>query len=254
MSIVALPVFKDNYIWLIVHESRRELTCIDPGEAKSLLKYAKQNHLTIRHVLLTHHHDDHCAGVDELKQSFPQLIVYGPADERIASLVTHPVYDENMIHLDTLAFRILHTPGHTCSHVCYQEPTQGWLFSGDTLFSGGCGRVFDGTIEQLYQSIIMLKKLPSDTQVFCGHEYTRKNLEFASFIEPHDAMIRSYLTQLEKSPNQCSLPSTIGLEKQINLFMRTDELSIKEFMNSQGTPSDDPFIIFKALRALKDSF
>lgn len=254
MTIVALPVFKDNYVWLIINETKHELTCIDPGEATAVLTYAKQNYLSIRNILITHHHDDHCGGVLELRQHFPKLTVYGPADARIASLVTHPVYDENIIHIDTLAFRIIHSPGHTCSHVCYQEPTQGWLFCGDTLFSGGCGRVFDGTIEQLHHSITMLRKLPKDTKVFCGHEYTRKNLQFAAHVEPDNAMIQSYLSHLEENPKECSLPSTIALEKQINPFMRTTESSIKEFVKSQGIASDDSLVIFETLRALKNTF
>jgi hydroxyacylglutathione hydrolase len=254
MSIVALPVFNDNYIWLIINETKHELTCVDPGEATAVIAYAKQNKLLVSNILITHHHEDHCGGVSELRQQFPNAQVYGPSDPRITPLINHPVHDEQIIHIDTLAFRIICTPGHTSSHVCYQEPTQGWLFCGDTLFSGGCGRVFDGTMKQLHHSITTLKNLPKDTQVFCGHEYTRKNLEFAATIEPSNVMIQSYRSHLDQNPSQCSLPSTIALEKQINPFMRISEPSIKEFIRSQGIISDDPLVIFETLRTLKNAF
>lgn len=254
MTVVALPVFKDNYIWLILHETKHELTCVDPGEATAVLAFAKQNKLLLSNILITHHHNDHCGGVLELLQHFPKATVYGPADPHLASLINHPVHDENIIHMDAFAFRVIATPGHTRTHICYQEPTQGWLFCGDTLFSGGCGRVFDGSIEQLHDSINILKKLPQDTQVFCGHEYTRKNLQFAAQIEPSNKMIKSYLAHLKENPSQCSLPSTIALEKQINPFMRTAEPPLQEFTQTKGIVAHDSLSIFKKLREMKDSF
>jgi hydroxyacylglutathione hydrolase len=218
-----------------------------------VLNYAKNNALTLNNILITHHHADHAGGVDDLLKQYPNARVYGPADERLPK-VNAIVRDEDILHIDNLAFRVLSIPGHTSSHVCYQEPTKGWLFCGDTLFSAGCGRVFDGTIEELHHSIMLLKNLPKDTKVYCGHEYTRQNLKFAATVEPENDTIRSYLAHLQEKPDACSLPSTIALEKKINPFMRTHKPAIHKFALANGITSDDSLEIFKLLREKKNNF
>ncbi len=253
MTIIALNAFNDNYIWAIVNEQTHSLTCVDPGNAEPVLIYAKNNKLKLNNILITHHHDDHTGGIAELLRNYPATHVYGPIDARLP-LVNNTVRDEDIVHIDSLAFRVLSTPGHTSSHICYQEPNKGWLFCGDTLFSAGCGRVFDGTIEQLHHSIMLLKNLPKDTKVYCGHEYTRQNLRFASTIEPKNQTIQSYLTHLQEKPNQCSLPSTIALEKKINPFMRTHSSAVKEFAHKQGLQSHNSLTIFQLLREKKNTF
>ncbi len=253
MTITALRAFTDNYIWVIVDEANHTLTCVDPGEAEPVLSYAKKNALTLTHILLTHHHHDHIGGVSDLLQAYPKASVYGPKDPRISHLTT-PVSDEDIVHIGHLAFRIMCTPGHTSTHICYQEPTKGWLFCGDTLFSAGCGRVFDGTLEQLYHSIRLLKHLPNDTKVYCGHEYTLKNLSFAATVEPENTTISDYSKHLQAQKHLCSLPSTIGLEKKINPFMRTTAPTIHKFALMYGINIHDSFAIFRCLRAQKDIF
>lgn len=253
MPIVALPAFNDNYIWVIVNEKLHTLTCVDPGSAVPVLSYAKSNRLTLNNILITHHHHDHTAGLAQLLQHYPKTTVYGPVDARIP-LVNVVVRDEEIIHIENVAFRVLSTPGHTISHICYQELTNGWLFCGDTLFSAGCGRVFDGTIEALHHSIMLLKNLPKDTKIYCGHEYTLQNLRFAASIEPENNTIRSYYTHLKDSPGQCSLPSTIALEKKINPFMRTNIPAIQQFARANGIAPNDSLAIFKLLREKKDGF
>ena len=253
MPIIALPAFNDNYIWAIVNDTQHTLTCVDPGIASPVLSYAKRNALTLDNILITHHHQDHIGGVAELLQHYPKTTVFGPADPRIP-LVNVVVRDEDIVHIDKLALRVLSTPGHTVSHICYQEPTQGWLFCGDTLFSAGCGRVFDGTIEALHHSITLLKKLPKDTKIYCGHEYTLQNLRFAASVEPENKTISSYVAHLQEKPGQCSLPSTIALEKKINPFMRTNIPAIQEFCSQHGVISHDSLAIFKLLREKKDGF
>lgn len=253
MSIVACPAFNDNYIWLIIDEARLSLTCVDPGDAMPVLSYAKKNGLTLNHILITHHHADHVGGVSKLLHAYPNACVYGPVDPRISG-ISVGVQNEDVIHIDQSAFRVLNTPGHTSTHICYQEPTKGWLFCGDTLFSGGCGRVFDGTIESLHRSILLLKNLQDDTRVYCGHEYTRQNLQFARTVEPENNTLLSYLFFLEQNPDQCSLPSSIGLEKQINPFMRTDTPSVQKYAHYHGLESNDSLSIFKLLRERKNCF
>ena len=253
MAIVALPAFSDNYIWVIVNETLRTLTCVDPGIAEPVIFYAKNNGLTLNNILVTHHHHDHAGGIAELLQHYPKATVFGPKDSRIP-LVNAIVRDEDIVHIDNFALRVLSTPGHTSSHICYQEPTKGWLFCGDTLFSAGCGRVFDGSIEELYHSIMLLKSLPEDTKIYCGHEYTIQNLRFAASVEPENQTIRSYVAHLQAKATQCSLPSTIALEKKINPFMRTNAPEIQEFARTQGVKSHDSLTIFKLLREKKDGF
>jgi hydroxyacylglutathione hydrolase len=252
MTIFALKAFKDNYIWVIVNERKHTLACVDPGDAVPVLSYAKNNKLTLNNILLTHHHDDHAGGVTELLRHFPKTHVYGPADPRIP-FVNRLVRDEDIVHINNLAFRVLSTPGHTSSHICYQEPSKGWLFCGDTLFSGGCGRVFDGTIEQLHHSIMLLKNLPKDTKVYCGHEYTLQNLRFAASVEPENHTIQSYIAHLQEKEG-CSLPSTIALEKKINPFMRTHLPAVQEFACEQGLQSHNSLAIFELLREKKNMF
>lgn len=251
MSIIALPAFNDNYIWSIINEQTHSLTCVDPGDATPVLTYLEKNHLTLQNVLLTHHHADHMGGVPALLKAFPTANIYAPNDARFP-FPTTLVRDEDILHIDTLDFRVLSTPGHTSTGVSYQEPTKGWLFCGDTLFSGGCGRVFDGTMEALYRSILLLKSLPDHTHVYCGHEYTRQNLQFAATIDPTNETLQSYMTYLADHPNQCSLPSTIALEKKINPFMRTDNASVKAMVHDLD--GQDSFSIFKRLRELKDNW
>ena len=251
--ILPLPAFTDNYIWVIVNETSLTFTCVDPGDAAPVLTYARTNNLSLSHILLTHHHTDHTAGVADLVQAFPQVQVYGPRDERM-NTVNVIVRDEDVVHIDQFDFRVLSIPGHTSTHICYQEPAKSWLFCGDTLFSAGCGRVFDGTIEQLHNSIQLLKNLPDNTQIYCGHEYTRQNLRFAKSIEPNNEMVNSYAHYLETNEKSCSLPSTIALEKKINPFMRTDSVDLQQFARTKNIITDNSLEIFQYLRKLKDNF
>ena len=253
MAIIGLPAFKDNYIWGIVNETNHTLTCVDPGAAKPVLDYAHRNGLTLNNILITHHHTDHIGGTAELLQAYPKMNVFGPRDPRIPQ-INHVLGDEELVHIDHLAFRVLKTPGHTSTHICYQEPTQGWLFCGDTLFSAGCGRIFDGTIEQLHQSILLLKNLSEDTQIYCGHEYTLQNLRFAASVEPKNEAVRAHYKQLQEKKDGCSLPSTIRLEKKINPFMRTNASSIQAFATAHGIPSHDSLAVFNLLRERKNHF
>lgn len=252
MSLFPLTAFVDNYIWMIVNEIAHTFICVDPGEASPVLNYAKAHHLQLQAILLTHHHADHIGAAPELLRVFPQVKIYGPDDTRM-TVVNCPVRDEDVIHFEQFDFRVLKTPGHTSTHICYQEPNKGWLFCGDTLFSAGCGRVFDGTMEQLHHSLILLKDLPDETKIFCGHEYTRQNLQFALSLEPENQTIQSYFNYLADHPQQCSLPSTIALEKRINPFFRTDKHLIIELARRENKAKNS-LEIFRYLRERKNAF
>lgn len=251
MEVVPIPAFSDNYIWAIVDKKQALFDCVDPGEALLVINFAAAQGLTLRAILLTHHHHDHIGGVAQLTQAF-ECMLYGPEDTRIP-LLNHQVQQNQTIQLGLHKFSVLFNPGHTASHISYYEAEQGWLFCGDTLFSAGCGRVFDGTMEELYQSLLLFKHLPSTTKVFCAHEYTLNNLRFARMVEPSNRKITDLIAKLENNTG-CSLPSTLALECAINPFLRLDEKEVIEYAQEHGASSAAPFEVFKILRAVKDKF
>ncbi|WED44071.1 hydroxyacylglutathione hydrolase [Legionella cardiaca] len=252
MKILPISAFNDNYIWLVIDESMETAFCVDPGDAQPVFDFLNAHSLTLEAIILTHHHHDHIGGVASLLGTFPAITVYGPQDSRIAH-ITSPINSHSNLSLLSCNFQVLETPGHTSTHLSLYEPNYQWLFCGDTLFSAGCGRVFDGTIEELYDSLNRLKALPEQTKVFCAHEYTRQNLRFAALVEPDNLTVQNYAAQLNKT-NQCSLPSTIALEKEINPFLRTEEKSVKNYAKGKGLNDPDSFSIFKQLRVDKNNF
>jgi hydroxyacylglutathione hydrolase len=252
MKVIPLKAFQDNYIWMVQNTSLRSCLVVDPGDADPVLQYTKNNHLDLQAILLTHHHFDHQGGVAELIASFPQVQVFGPRDERMP-LVNYYLTEPDIFSLFSFQFKTLNIPGHTSSHIAYYEEKQEWLFCGDTLFSAGCGRVFDGTLLSLYQSLQKLATLPENTKVFCAHEYTTKNLEFALQVEPYNVQIRECLQKIMDNPGQCTLPSTIGKEQSINPFFRLPVLAA-ETTSQKLDRFNDPFQRFMHLRKLKDVF
>lgn len=244
-----LPAFADNYIWTWVNGDAHTLTVVDPGDATPVIAYAKQHRLTLEAILLTHHHLDHIGGVPDLLNEFPSCQVYGPVDSRIP-WVTCGVSGHQTILIDTLSFQIMPIPGHTSTHIAYYEAAHGWLFCGDTLFSAGCGRVFDGSLEELYASLGQLMQLPDTTQIFCGHEYTQENLAFAAIVEPRNQFIHAHQLALTNL-GACSLPSLMKTEKQINPFLRTKTGDFREFAQQHDVDLNDEFALFKALREEK---
>lgn len=243
MAVLALSAFQDNYIWII--KNKTDFICVDPGDAMPVLTFAKQAKLALSAILLTHHHADHIGGVNELKKFFPEAVVYD-----LFETMDKP----ESIELGQYKFDILQTPGHTETHVCYFEQKKHWLFCGDTLFSAGCGRVFDGTIENLYNSLQQLKQLPDNTRVYCAHEYTRQNLQFALTVEPDNHTAQIYLNMLEANPHEISLPSTIGFEKKINPFLRLDKPAVQAFVQQHTPNAQTQEACFEYLRHAKDKF
>lgn len=262
LSVLAVPAFKDNYLWLI-HDGAHAAV-VDPGDAAPVIAALAAHHLTLTAILLTHHHADHIGGVPDLlaHASVPASIpVYGPRTEGIAT-ITVPLDDGDLVEVPglPLALRVLLVPGHTLGHIAFlrEQSGQHWLFCGDTLFAGGCGRLFEGTSEQMRASLARFATLPDDTAVYCAHEYTLSNLRFAAAAEPGNALIaeRIALESAKRERGIPTIPTSIGLEKATNPFLRDEEPAIVARLVALGkldahaAPGD----AFAALRAWKNTF
>lgn len=252
-DIIALRAFQDNYIWVMHDESTHTFACVDPGDATPVLHYAQTHDLSLDAVLVTHHHADHMGGLHALLTVFPQAIVYAPVDKRIPTPFM-PATPSTPVIIGSQTFHVLNTPGHTNTHICYYDPQKQRLFCGDTLFSAGCGRVFDGTVDQLFDSLQTIKQLPDTTRIYCAHEYTRHNLAFAAMIEPNNIDIKNHASLIECYQYPCSLPSTLELEKKINPFLRTHVTDIQSYACRHGLNPKNEREIFQYLRYKKDIF
>lgn len=253
MTVIPIKAFHDNYIWALFNESQPVFDCVDPGDAKPVLDHAAQNQLNLRAILLTHHHHDHIGGVERLMTQFPRCRIYGPKS-LCMPWITDPMTEKNIFQLGDLLFHVIENPGHTANHISYYVPKENLLFCGDALFSAGCGRVFDGTIEQLHHSLYKINQLPKTTRLFCAHEYTLSNLKFAQTVEPNNASITKRLLHLMAHPNCCTLPSTLGTEQAINPFLRTEQPDVIQYALKHGAINTTSFEVFKTIRMMKDAF
>ena len=253
--ITALPALKDNYIWVIIHLVSGNCLIVDPGESKVVINYLTLSQWRPRAILLTHHHADHTSGAQDLSVHY-QIPVFGPGIENIAA-VTQPLEGQESLHLQELGLNIqvLAIPGHTRGHLAYYS--EGLLFCGDTLFTGACGRLFEGSAEQMYNSLTQLSALPDHTLVYCGHEYTQDNLVFAQTIEPNNPALQLRIKQTNdlRSRGLATVPSSLKVEKQTNPFLRCHEPAIMQHIATfSGKYPDSPAEAFAALRSQKDSF
>lgn len=251
IEIIPIPAFEDNYIWLI--HSGTSAVVVDPGDARPVVDYLQQHRLKLVAILLTHHHGDHTGGATELQQRF-DIPVYGPRRETIAS-VTHPLGEGDLIDFPGMevSLQVIDVPGHTAGHIAYYGINS--LFCGDALFACGCGRLFEGTPQQMYTSLAKFSALPDETKVYCAHEYTLENIRFAKAVEPGNIalMAREQKEQKTISQGAPTLPSSIGLEKQTNPFLRCSEPTViaaaTHFVNHSLA---DPVDVFAAIRQWRD--
>lgn len=255
VSVLTVPAFADNYLWLIHND--KHAAVVDPGDAAPIREALKARGLELVAILLTHHHADHSGGVPELLQHF-SVPVYGPALDPIPT-VTRALKEGDAVSVPELGlnFSVLDVPGHTKGHIAYVENQQGWLFCGDTLFAAGCGRLFEGTPEQMTASLGKLAALPDDTAVYCAHEYTLSNLRFAMEVEPENpAIAERYRTEQAKREQDIpTVPSNIGLEKLTNPFLRYAQTQVMRRLHAVGRlNAPNPVDSFAALREWKNNF
>lgn len=258
LTILALPAFKDNYLWLL-HDGQHAAV-VDPGDAAPVRAALDAHGLRLTAILLTHHHSDHIGGVPALL-AHDQIPVFGPAGEAIPD-VTRPLAEGEHIMVPgiNLELSVLDVPGHTRGHIAYvtEAPGEKWLFCGDTLFAGGCGRLFEGTPAQMAASLAKLAALPGATQVFCAHEYTLANLRFAQAVEPGNRALQLRMTDEagKRADGRPTVPSTIELEQATNPFLRYTEPGIVASLVEAGrsAPGAAPDALFGALRAWKNAF
>jgi len=248
-EISLIPALRDNYIYLIQHGTHALV--VDPAEAEPLLKILRQKDLTLTYILNTHHHRDHVGGNGKIKTA-THCSVIGPDDKRIPSLDL-PVHEGEDFTFETLTFQVISVPGHTTTHIAFFVPEKKWLFSGDVLFTGGCGRVFEGTPQQMLDSLGKLAQLPKETLIFCGHEYTLKNMQFAAKIEPDNSEVHQRLSEVKalRQKGKATVGSTLEVELKTNPFLRVGDPVLRKALNMEKATDIE---VFTTLRAMKDRF
>ena len=255
LKIIPIPAFDDNYLWLL-HDGEHALV-VDPGDAAPVQRYLSELNLKLESILVTHHHADHIGGVDELRNT-TGAGVYGPATERIPKPY-QPLKQGNTLHAMGLDFQVIDVPGHTAGHIAFYTPDvngKPLLFCGDTLFSGGCGRLFEGTPAQMLVSLDKLAALPGNTVVCCTHEYTLSNLRFAVAVDPANAELAAYQAHCieKRARNEPTLPTSIAQELLINPFLRTRQAALISSAQHFDAAAHDETTVFAAIRQWKNQF
>ena len=239
MKIQIIPCLKDNYSYLIIDEKKNIACVIDPGEAEPIIEYLENNNIKLKYILNTHHHYDHVGGNQKLKNKYGANVVGYKDDKDRIPEIDILVHDQQIWVYENFEAKILHIPGHTLGHICFYFYKENSVFTGDTLFSLGCGRIFEGTNSQMFNSLKKLKMLPADTKIFCGHEYTSQNSKFCIIHDENNENLKIKIDNIETKLKKGlpTIPSTIKDELECNIFFRSDNLET-----------------FSKLRDLKDNF
>ncbi len=253
LEINIIDAFSDNYIYLIRNEAKNITSVVDPGESAPVIKFLKTRGWNLDEIINTHHHHDHIGGNAELLEIYKSKLIAPIYDKARISDIDILVSDNDLINIAGTKTRVIHTPGHTSGHVCFYMADEKCLFSGDTLFYLGCGRVFEGTMEQMWSSLLKLRSLPNDTLVYCGHEYTTSNAKFAKHIDPNNQLLEEVIIEI-KNKRESGLPTIpfeLEKEKIINPFLRADDQNL---INGISLKTSNPNETFSTMRLKKDNF
>ena len=239
MKVEIIPCLKDNYSYLIIDENNNNACVVDPSEAKPVIDFIDKNNINLKYILSTHHHFDHIGGNKELKEKYNSIVVGFKNDAERIPEINVLVADNQIWKGDSFEAKIIHIPGHTTGHICFYFFNEKLLFSGDTLFSLGCGKIFEGTYKEMFDSLNKIKSLPEDINIYCGHEYTLQNSKFCIEHDPDNLDLQNKITKIKKKieNNIPTVPSTLKDEKECNVFLRAKDLET-----------------FSKLRDLKDNF
>lgn len=260
LNVARIPAFEDNYLW-VIHDGKYAVA-IDPGDATPVIDFLAAHDLQLQAILITHHHPDHIGGIAALVDWCAHRVPIWVTDNEFIKPRTHIAVPGKNVSIASLGleFHVLSLPGHTADHIAYYLPLQGWLFSGDVIFAGGCGRLLGGTATQMQTSLATIAALPAETLIFCAHEYTLSNLRFAVAIEPGNRQLRARVEfeTARRARNEATVPTTVGVERATNPFLRWDseevKLAILRASSGKIFPNAAPDIVFAEMRKWKDRF
>jgi hydroxyacylglutathione hydrolase len=253
MQIIPIPCLSDNYAYIINDYNSKTVGVVDPSEASPIISFLKSKKLKLNYILNTHHHFDHIGGNNELKKLYNAKVVGFIGDKHRIPGIDITLNDNEKWNFGNSEVKILHIPGHTLGHICFFFEKEKIVFTGDTLFSLGCGRIFEGDHKQMLESINRIKKLPKNTSIYCGHEYTYKNAEFCIKYDSDNLELKKKFEKIKKlrSQNVPTIPTLLEDELNSNIFLRCDQKDLKIKLNMEN---EDDYKVFRKVRDLKDSF
>ena len=253
IEVTQIPILEDNYTYILHEKHENVVGCLDPGESEPILEFLSKKKLKLDFIFNTHHHYDHVGGNLELKKKTNCEVIGSEFDKSRIPGLDIGLKNRDLNKFGQSRFVVIETPGHTLGHITFYFKNDGLLFCGDTLFSAGCGRIFEGTFKQMWDSLKLLRALPDNTLIYCGHEYTLSNLKFAISLDKNDLKLKNKFSEVSDLINQgkFSIPSTIREEKKINPFLKVDKVDFLKKLNFNNTSELE---IFEKIRKMKDDF